>query len=176
MPKTVALEMEKLCHAEDQGKEQTITNLTQCLKDHVEPSSEALNAIKEVESSYAKTYFEKVKVGISLFVSSFLIPFSVMMSDMSLDIILVVGYAAYLLQVDDKVHPIGLQDVCGHYQNSSTYSNELTHLLRLEKDIPSKLTGRPRFFYSLAFIVLPWIFYIIEFCHSRHLRNTMKKV
>ena len=176
MPKTIALEMEKLCHAEDEEKTATITNLTHCLRDHVEPSIEVLNAIKEVESSYAKTYVEKVTIGIQLFISSFLMPFSVMVSDMSLDIILVVGYAAFLFQLDDTVHPIGLQDVCGHYPNSTTYSNELTNLLRLEKDIPSKLTGRPRFFYSSAFIVLPWIFYIIEFCHSRHLRNTIKKV
>ena len=163
-------------HTEDEGKTTTITKLTECLKTHVEPSSKVLEAIKEVENSYTKTYYEKAMIWINLFVSSFLVPFSVMMSDMSLDVILVIGYAAYLLQSDDKIKPEELQNMCSNFKNSTTNSTELTPLLRLENDIPSKLTGRPRFFYSSAFIILPWIFYIIEFCHSRHLRNTIMKV
>ena len=179
MHKIVALEMEKLCHEEDEGKTATVTNLTQCLKTHVDASREVMDAIKDVEYSFAKTYFEKLMIWINLFISSFLIPFGVMMSDMSFDIILVVGYVTYLLQTDDKVEPIQLQDVCSDASNlihQIKLKEELTHFLRLDRDIPNRLTGKPRFFYSSAFIVLPWIFYSIEFCHSRHLRSTSKKV
>ena len=41
--------------------------------------------------------------------------------------------------------------------------------------IPLKLDARPRFFYSLGFIVWPWVYYFIEFLQS-DIFATMRKV
>jgi hypothetical protein len=38
------------------------------------------------------------------------------------------------------------------------------------------LTVKPRFFYSLFFIILPWFFYFFEFFHSRHRDEITRKV
>ena len=182
LPENLVLELERICHKKGQEKIETVTELTLCLKNHEEASSEAFNAIKEVENSYEKTNYERIPIWIQLFLSSFLVPFGVMVSDMSFDIILLVGYAAYLLLRDDSINPATMEAVCpGSNPNNSviilrSYLNDVEHLLRLENDIPNHLSGRPRFFYSLFFIVLPWVFYAIEFCHSRHLSTTTKQV
>ena len=176
MPETVALEMEKMCHSEKDNKDETMTNLTLCLKDHVDPSNEVVSVIKEVEDSYEKTRCGKIVNWMTLFLTSFLIPFGVLTSDMSFDMMLVVAYAEYL-EGDDTVKCYGddLTGVC-HFANNSTNQSVDSVILSLERSIPCKLRGKPRFNYSLAFIVIPWIFYGIEFCHSRHLTYTIDKV
>ena len=190
MPETVALEMEKMCHSEKDNKVETMTSLTLCLKDHVDPSNEVVSVIKEVENSYEKTRCGKFINWMTLFLKSFLVPFGVLTSDMSFDMMLVVAYAEYLSKDDDTVECYGddLTGVCyfannlrnqsliNPTANNSTNQSFNSDLLKLERDIPCKLNGKPRFYYSLAFIAIPWIFYCIEFCHSRHLTYTIDKV
>ena len=151
----------------------------QCIgsfKDHVEPSSKVLGAIQEVEESLDKTTFAKVMIWIKLFLSSFLMPLGIMISDISFDVILVVGYAVWLVKMDDTISATDTKGVCEDL-NNSTHGMEIIHnLKKLENAIPSGLGGRPRFFYSTSFVALPWFFYGIEFCHSRHLSNTINAV
>ena len=93
--------MDKTCHSEKDNKAETMTNLTLCLKEHVYPSNEVVSVIKEVENSYEKTRCGKIINWIIIFVKSFLIPFSVLTSDMSFDMMLVVAYAEYLWKDDE---------------------------------------------------------------------------
>ena len=169
LPETIALEMEKMCHTET-DKATTMEHLTQCLRNHVEPSREVLYAIEEVNDSYEKTRCERFVIGIQLFFSSFLMPSGVMVFDIAFDILLVIGYAAYVIENIDTT--IDIEDICSITNTSSNVSSELTFL----KSIPEQFDWVPRFSYSLAFLVIPWIFYGIEFFHSRHLTNTIAKV
>lgn len=172
----IALEMEKLCHNEANEKDETMKSLTNCLKSHVEPSNNVLCAIQDVEESFPKTNCEKITVWIQLFISSFLMPLAIMISDMSFDVLLVVGYAILLLQIGEKKSQSTLGNLCGNLSSSRNETETFPILRKLYTEIPGKLTTKPRFFYSLAFIVLPWLFYGIEFCHSRHLTNTIRQV
>ena len=103
-------------------------------------------------------------------------PLGIMISDISFDVILVVGYAAYLLNASDIVNITEVNQICDEPNNSINETETFMNLRRLDRNIPNKLTGIPRFFYSLAFVVLPGFFYGIEFCHSRHLTSTIKQV
>ena len=147
-------------------------NLTQCLRNHVEPSSEVLYALEEVNDSYEKTSCERFVIGTKLFFSSFVMPSGVMIFDITFDILLVIGYATYFLLVQNISTAIDVKDICSSNNTSLNISSGLMVL----KSIPEKFTWAPRFFYSVAFLVIPWIFYGIEFCHSRHMTNTITKV
>ena len=157
-----------------------MSKLTQCLKDHVEPTNEIISAMKEVEESFEKTSsFQKFTTWISLFLSSFLIPLSVMVSDMSFDNILVFGpqgYVQYLVKTNDTLPLPNVTNLCYEVGNSSRDSEKFSRLTSLQQKIPSGLTGKPIFGYSLTFIVLPWCFYFIEFLHSRHREKAAFKV
>ena len=173
LSQSIALDLEKSCHTLIENKSQTMKDLTKCLRQHVHPSVEVLNAIKNVEDSYEKSTFQKVLILIKLFWSSFLMPLAIMISDMSFDMILLLGYACYLFMADDRICLTNAIDLCpmmSHLPNSTVCESGFL------KNIPNKLNGKPRFFYSLAFITLPWLFYGFEFCHSRHWTNTTRKV
>ena len=177
MPKIMTLEMEKMCHTEEKSKDDTLTNLTQCLKDHVEPADGIISATEEVEESFEKTRLEKVLIWIRIFLSVFLIPLSVMVSDMSLDNILVfgsMGYVRYLTIENDTLPSPNVTDLC--YETLNSTKQQFSKLLQLYEMAPGGLTGKPIFWYSLSFIVFPWCFYFIEFLHSRHRKKAANKV
>ena len=120
-------------------------------------------------------------------------PLGIMLSDISFDLVLVVGYAYWLFRMDAQTSIPKFETFCVGFDNyfytdkngqvlcpkndtTIVTSNLIIHLEELYNEIPSQLTAKPRFFYSFAFIVLPWFFYAIEFCHSRHLTKTIHKV
>ena len=127
-----------------------------------------LDAIKDVEDSCEKSFTQKVRIWISLFWSNFLFPSGIMSFDMVLDMFLVAGYACYLGLDDDHVNSTNAFNFCTVSQNESSSNPFL--------NIPQELNGKPRFFYSLSFIVFPWMFYCLEFCHTRHCVKTTKQV
>jgi hypothetical protein len=177
MSESIALQMEKKCHTEAESKDATMKNLTNCLKKHVEPSSNVLCAVQEVEESFETTsWIQLGSIWIQLFFQSFLMPLGIMLSDMSFDVILVIGYAYCLWTMDTQCDPPTFEDLCSGLGSSRNHTAKVISLEKINREIPSKLAVKPRFFYSLAFIVLPWFFYCIEFCHSRHLTNTIHTV
>ena len=167
VPKTIAIELEKYCHTIINDKTQTLKKFTTCLRRHVDPSVEVLKAVKDVEDSYEKSLRGKVWTFITLLWTSFLMPLSIMVSDMTFDIILVIGYSCFLeytLRCADEIGD------CAAQNNSTNYM--LSNLTQ----IPTELKTEPRFYYSLAFITLPWMFYSVEFFHSRHRVDMNRKV
>ena len=125
-----------------------------------------------------KTNIEKIVTWLSLFVTTLVVPLGILTSDMTFDLILVVAYGAWLYKDDDSESPSKLP-VCYSMKNATNETDSYTNiddLNKLNTDIPSQLTGKPRFWYALAFIVFPWIFYGIEFFHSRHFTWTVRKV
>ena len=145
--------------------------------------SEVMVAMKEVEDSYEKTMSERCTVWFNLFISSFLVPSIVMVLDIAFDVLLVLAYfyAAYNLLTPNDTTKTILDDnyfnsTCGNSTLSTDGMNTWRAELLYMAEIPKTLTDKSRFFYALAFLVIPWIFYAIEFCHSRHLQNTIKQV
>ena len=183
LPETIALQMEKMCHMKVDDKPKTMEKLTECLKSHVEPSNEVMVAMKEVEDSYEKTMSERCTVWFNLFISSFLVPSIVMVLDIAFDVLLVLAYfyAAYNLLTPNDTTKTILDDnyfnsTCGNSTLSTDGMNTWRAELLYMAEIPKTLTDKSRFYYALAFLVIPWIFYAIEFCHSRHLQSTIKQV
>lgn len=185
LPQTIALELEKSCHKDDHKE------LTECLQTYVEPSADVLCAVKDMERTFRKTKKEKIMISLQLFWTSFFVPLGVMISDMSFDILLVIGYACYLWLENDTITRMpgsdSILNTCAVMtMNTTTNPTVLnpfstTTMDRISpgqslNDIPMGLSGVPRFFYSFAFIMLPWLFYCFEFFHSRHQENIMTKV
>ena len=185
LPQTITLELEKSCHKDDHKE------LTECLQTYVEPSADVLCAVKDMERTFRKTKKEKIMISLQLFWTSFFVPLGVMISDMSFDILLVIGYACYLWMENDTITRMpgsdSILNTCAVMtMNTTTNPTVLnpfstTTMDRISpgqslNDIPMGLSGVPRFFYSFAFIMLPWLFYCFEFFHSRHQENIMTKV
>ena len=176
MPEFMALQIEKMCHTED-DKVMTLEKFTKCLKENVEPSIGVSSAIHEVETSFEKTYFEKIIISLKLFLTSLIVPLGIMSSDMAFDLILVVAYSAWLYALDDSesASKYGCNIRNDTANEMDSFSN-IEALNSLNSNIPSQLKRKPRFWYALAFIVFPWVFYGIEFFHSRHFASSVKKV
>ena len=100
---SIALKLEQCCHLDTPNKSHNMKDLTTCLRNNTKASFEVSNAIKNVEDTYEKTTKEKILIWLSLFWSSFLMPIGVMVSDMSFDIILVIGYGCYLFMANDMI-------------------------------------------------------------------------
>ena len=172
LSKNLALQMEKDYHLVANNKNKTIAKLTTCLKNNVDPSTEVMNALHDVENCYDKSITQIILLFISLLMIEFLIPFLVMVIDMSTDGYLVVEYYK---EIDQS---IALE------KNSTMLCSRLNESIinGIEEEtedlfeIPGELTGLPRFVYSLLFLIIPWIFYFIEYIHSRYYTNIIRKV
>ena len=109
LPQTIALELEKSCHKDDKKdktlkeltemKGNTLKELTDCLKTYVDPSADVQCAVKDMERSFPKTEKEKIMISMRIFWTSFFVPLGVMISDMSFDILLVIGYSLSLIHI-----------------------------------------------------------------------------
>ena len=154
-------------------KSTTMASLAECFRDNLKPSVEVLEALKEVEDSLPKTSWEKAIIYIKEFLSVFVIPFAVMVVDIIFDLFVVHAYSQYLYVDDDTVEDTELVDICRAYGFDPNVTQPVTRGL---EHIPRKLNGRPRFVYSVGFLFVPWVFYCIEFCHSRHSETLWRKV
>ena len=146
MSETIALQMEKICHTEAENRVKTMINLTACFKKHVEPSSNVLRAVQEVDESFKKTYFEKITIWFQLFLSSFIMPLGIMISDMSFDAILVAGYACWLYKMNTTEYTTcsdnlncSFEDICSDLRSSRNDTANFLNLEKLNRDIPCKL-------------------------------------
>ena len=172
LSKHLALQMEKDYHSVANNKSETIAKLTTCLKNNVDPSTEVMNALHDVENCYDKSISQIIVLFITLLIIELLIPFLVMVFDMSTDGYLVVEYYK---EIDQTI----LLE-----KNSTMLCSRLNESIinGIEEDteklfeIPGELTGLPRFIYSLLFLIIPWIFYFIEYIHSRYYTTLIRKV
>lgn len=172
LSKALSLQLEKDYHAVANNKTETMAKLTNCLKNNVEPSTEVMNALNDVEKCYEKSNCQIILLFIGLLMIELLIPFLVMVFDMATDTYLVVEYY-------EEIDYINILE-----SNSTILCSKLNNMTlndieeRTEKlfEIPAELTGLPRFVYSLLFLIIPWFFYFIEYLHSRYYSNIVKKV
>ena len=172
LSKNLALQMEKDYHLVANNKNKTIAKLTTCLKNNVDPSTEVMNALHDVENCYDKSITHIILLFITLLIIELLIPFLVMVFDMSTDGYLVVEYYK---EIDQSISIEKNSTVLCSRLNESIINGIEEETEKLF-EIPGKLTGLPRFVYSLLFLIIPWIFYLIEYIHSRYYTNFVRKV
>ena len=164
LPQMLLLEKEKEIHTKENKKE-TMLELTSCLRNNDLRSAEVASTIARVDKSYEKiTFCEKFKIWILILVTILVMPLSIQGTDMGFDVLVVYNY---------------WEDTKNDNQTNNTFSGKgnckadvpdnLSH-------IPDALESIPKFAYSLSFIIIPWLFYVIEFCISRYFKKTEKEV
>ena len=176
-PQMLLLEKEKEYHTdknEDKNqterKNQTMLSLASCLKQNELRSAEVAIMINRVEDSYEKkSCWEKTKTLLPIFLSTLLLPIMIQGFDMGLDCLVVHSYWHEWKNTTDgdgnrNITQFLYQDDC---------KTNASDTLRL---VPAKLEAWPRLVYSSSFIIIPWIFYLIEFCLSRYLEETKEEV
>ena len=188
IPKIILLGMENDFHS----KEGESDDLACCFYKHLKPSGDVLRAIQEVEKTKEKGKGAIVGIWVQSFFKGFFIPVGIMATDILFDIFLVQRYY-YLIQDQDCLTaqwsgchylPPAFDTSCGlNTTDQATQGNgqgffcipnnackDFNMTVPMDKHnvfcIPLKLDARPRFFYSLGFIVWPWVYYFIEFLQS----------
>ena len=187
VPKIVLLGMENEFHSrQGQGHD-----LTCCFHKNLKPSGDVLRAIQEVERSKKKGTVAVVWIWIQSFLKAFLIPVGIMTMDVLFDVFLVREYyhtnqdcltaqwiGCHSLSTFDTIcgpntterAPQG--DGMGFFCVQRNSCNELNTSQAVQLDglnifcIPLKLDARPRFLYSLGFVIWPWVYYVVEFLQS----------
>ena len=144
LSKNLVLQMEKDYHLVANNKEKTIAKLTTCLKNNVDPSTEVMNALHDVENCYDKSITQIILLFITLLMIELLIPFLVMVFDMSTDGYLVVEYYK---EIDQSISIAKNSTMLCSRLNESII-NGIEEETEQLFEIPGKLTGLPRFIYS----------------------------
>ena len=190
VPKIILLGMEIKFHAGD-GRED---ELVRCFHGNLKPSGDVLRAIQEVEKTNKKGTVAIVWIWVQSFLKAFLIPVGIMAVDIFFDVFLVREY--YYTNPDcltlqwhichSFLNQTTFDTGCGSNTTDRvpqgdgngffcvpndgcrvSYVPQGTHVQDLNIFcIPLKLDAKPRFFYSLGFVVWPWFFYLIEFLQS----------
>ena len=173
--KAITFEMEKSCHTISDNKFLTISDLTKCLRKNVGPSIEVMQALEDVEGSYPRNRKDAFKIKAKHFASDLLIPYGVMFADIAFDVMLVYGYWYQFLHTENYTEePTTFVNGCNV---TSSHENDTVSAEDVEfQTIPQKLGVKPRLFYSIAFLIIPWMFYVVEFCHSRHFNDLIRTV
>ena len=190
VPKIILLGMEIKFHSGD-GRED---ELVRCFHENLKPSGEVLRAIQEVEKTNKKGTFAIVWIWIQSFLKAFLIPVGIMAVDIFFDVFLVREY--YYTNPDcltlqwQICHSFSNQTTfdtgCGSNTTDQVPQGDGNGFFCVPNDgckvshvphgtqvqdlnifcIPLKLDAKPRFFYSLGFVVWPWVYYLVEFLQS----------
>jgi hypothetical protein len=168
LPQMLLLEKEKEIHSHGSKKE-TMLDLTGCFKENDLRSAEVANTISRVNDSYEKiTICEKFRTIVKILILTFAIPIAVQGMDMFFDGLVACSFWEKAMDESGAITEVNitslLQDSC-----LVNVTDRLSH-------IPEKLEYIPRLYYSVSFIIIPWIFYFIEFCISRYFKETKEKV
>ena len=157
-----------------------MTSLSKCWKYHLKPSAKVLAALNDMENSCQKTQTEKINIWITDFIYSFLTQFVFMIIDMTFDVILVVRYCGLVYghsETKSTKKLLGGNDTCFTEGDGFSSSEMMTTKFgETFMDIPTQLDQKPILFYSLAFLQIPWLLYLVEFCESRHYNKYLQKV
>lgn len=152
----------------EEGKKQ----LTKCLREHLVPSQEVQNALHEVDTLLPKTTLQKVFIWMRVFLMSLFIPVLLLCTDVAFDGILVYKYRDY----EDS-------DLEDHYKSCRDRTNVESNDTYCEMSMsatmpfvcsPLALDKYSRLNYSLAFVIIPWIFYCIEYGQSKYWEKSVE--
>jgi hypothetical protein len=177
----IALEVEKDAHNRANEKLSTMIELSECFRENVGASAQVVQVLSDVEESFPKTRMETCELWLTMFFTDFLIPMAIMIFDITFDIILVYRYSDYFFHDDweDAIYDCGSEKhTISTTIDTAMPSTNSTFLPRISgiDHIPQELNRKSRFFYSLSFLVIPWIFYMAEFCNSKELDDIIRKV
>ena len=142
VPQHMILSIEREIH-------QDFESLSRCFRDNLklQTSGEVYKILTFMKGTLPKSEASKVITKITIFADIFLVPFTVMLLDIITDILVVINYAyvALLAMKEEK----------------DTFAQELTNYRYTES-----LSFLERFCYSLSFLLIPWVFYLLEFMNS----------
>ena len=170
VPQTILLDLEKVHHGDER-------EVTKCFRANLQSSLEVHKALKNIEETYAKSQFKKIGICLRVFVFICLIPAFFMMFDMGTDIKLVHDYYncyiynhtsyTYTHANDTRQEDLLLQSCEGRNKSPMIEFMQNDTFQRGFYSYPDHLSTEAKFFYSLIFIIIPWIAYMIEFYLSK---------
>ena len=192
--KHIILELEGKFHSQTDDMEK-------CFHDNLTPSIEVLEAIQAVDRTKPKSWCTVQGIRAKTFATSFFIPVSIMSMDIGFDVALVREYlgadqtcltaqleacgTTTAVCASDPMDPAGCEaardsawsnitTACGN--NNRTWDWEPSDIQSKSPFfcIPLKLALSPRFYYSLGFIIWPWVYYFIEFWQSTIFQSISK--
>ena len=164
LPEILLLEKEKEFHT-GKNKDETMFDLSSCLKNTARPSAEVANALTKLHESFPEIdSCEKLKIWIPIFISTLIIPIAIQGLDMGTDVVI---STSYLKELREKYVPIAEYA----YRNACQVDTSNALL-----SYPVKLQPTPKIVYSFAFITIPWVFYLIEFWVSVHFKTIKEEV
>ena len=166
--KHILLGWEKIDHKEIEGRNLTDQKqrqaVTRCMKKHLKPSVEVQMALSDVNNSLKKKKTKIVWIWIKVFLKTLLALVALMLLGLFFDIDLVVRYRK------------DLNDPTSIMWNV-TFGPCLNETLNVSNPFvcfPKGLGDQSKFFYALAFVISPWVFYLFEYFHSDHCVNFQK--
>ena len=162
---------------ENETAEKGKKELTECMKKHLKPSVEVQRALNDIDSALPKSFLKKAGIWVRVFLKSFLLPVLLLCADVFFDAVLVDKYSDHEDSDYDEQYQFcrfGLGNETG-----MGIDQDITCVKNLSSTmpfvcIPFALEKYPRFNYSLAFVISPWIFYYIEYCQSDYWQNSTK--
>ena len=164
---TTTIPLQLLLKMEKDHHNNKLCELTKCFKKNLNPSLEVWQALSEIEESYPKDNFKKLMIWISTFFFALVWPSSVLAFDVGSDYNLLEDY-----------HPDSVNSsstylfACNRYleRSNSTCANRkqefANHGFKDLCELPQKLPQESRFYYLLAFILMPHFFYSLEFIQT----------
>ena len=168
--------------------------LTQCFHDHLNSSEDVLKALQEVKGGNKKGKRAIVWIWIQSFVTKFLLPMGTMASDVLFDVFLVREYSTYdqdclnlqWMSCHAFQNQTTSNTICGQNAARIPQGDGRDFFCVPDRDCgsmnvslpvgpsdslnifcaPLKLCAQSRFYYSLGFVLWPWLCYTAEFLHS----------
>ena len=174
VPQVLLLEKEKECH-QGNNKDETMSALTSCFMEKDLRSAEVAKTIKRVDESYERTVCGKIKTIIFIVLSACLVPILIQGCDMFFDGLVVLTYSRLLAVEANRTSTDTSANSTPLYDSSFFKSCPINASEEFMK-IPAALKTLPKFNYSLSFIIIPWVFYLIEFLLSRYLKEAVSEV
>ena len=182
VPQHLLLDKEREYHKEA-TKENTMFKLTSCLKKNDLRSGEVVTTIKRLDDSHENhSRWDMFKMILYIIATAFVVPIMIQGFDMWFDGWVVIRYGKLL--ADEKKHKERLTRSLLQPEFEPPppiHLNETQPLCHIDDfktllSYPEALSYWPIFNYSLSFIVIPWIFYLIEFFLSRYFKEIKKEV
>ena len=154
-PYGVLLELEKMAHMESKADNKGFLELQECLREKSGSSDETIKTLNMLKGTLPKSTPKIAIVYLRLFVGICFVPLAFYSIDVVSDALMSNIY------------------YWNWKSNSDTNCNASSMDLN---DYPGCLAAKPRFFYSISFVVAPWIFYAYEFIQNNFSTLLVEKV
>jgi hypothetical protein len=181
--KHIILEMEKKFHDVHEGtyvdedKEINNSELINCMRNNLQPSSEVQRAIQNVNDTLPKDKSKRSLIWFKVFIKSLFLPVFLLFLDTFFDVVLVKWYKEHddcLNHEFEWCKKALNMTVCLHDSTSATC--DLSTQKMFFTCTPHLLTNASKFNYSLAFIISPWVFYFFEYTQSKYSEEYVKVI